>query len=135
MLELSLAVVGIDYPNADKSNRRMELLYCRPGDPMELRPEPKNEHDPHAIAVFSQRGIQVGYLTAERAPWIGARMGEGFEAVFQDLDTTAAYIRVRFGGGSPILPASRSDQFADAPDGDGDHQDFYPDEDAGEWGA
>lgn len=106
--ELSLAVVGIDYANADKSksNRRFELLQCAPGDPVELRLEPKNAHDTSAVAVFSERGIQVGYLTAERAPWIGGKIATGEEvvAIFQSLSSAAAIIRVRFGGGTPTLP-------------------------------
>ena len=36
MDELSLAIVGIDYPNDDKSksNRRMELMLTTPGAPV-----------------------------------------------------------------------------------------------------
>ncbi|WP_261295523.1 HIRAN domain-containing protein [Sphingomonas hylomeconis] len=62
--ELTLAVVGIEYPNADRarSNRRFEIELCAPGDPVELRREPKNVHDRFAVAVFSERGIQMGYL-------------------------------------------------------------------------
>lgn len=107
--ELSLAIVGIGFPNTDraKSNRRFEIELCAPGDPLELRREPKNPHDPHAVAVFSERGIQLGYLTAERAPWIGAKIGTGEEwhAVYQGLAEGAAYARIRFGGGAPTLPA------------------------------
>ena len=40
--ELTLAVVGIGYANADKSNRRFEIELCAPGDPIDLRREPKN---------------------------------------------------------------------------------------------
>jgi len=131
--ELSLAVVGIDYANADKakSNRRFELLQCEPGDPVELRREPKNMHDPHAVAVFSERGIQVGYLTAERAPWIGGKIAAGEEAyaIFQALSGGAATIRVRFGGEPPTLPAAAPP--ARTPDFD----DFQPDPDGPEWGA
>lgn len=139
-LELSLAVVGIDFLNENKSNRRMELIWCKPGDPMELRPEPKNKHDPNAVAVYSARGVQVGYLTAERAPLIGARLrnGEECEVIFQDLDTHAAYIRARFGGGSPTLPVSRADHFAGDDAGassPSDDSGFYPDEDGPEFGA
>ena len=74
MDEMTLAVVGIDFPNEDKarSNRRFELLASTVGDPVSLRPEPRNRHDPHAVAVFSSRDVQVGYLSAERAPLIGA---------------------------------------------------------------
>ena len=61
---MTLAVVGIDFPNEDKarSNRRFELLASAAGDPVSLRPEPRNRHDPKAIAVFSAR---PGRVTAE----------------------------------------------------------------------
>ena len=110
MHELTLAVVGIDFPNADKSgsSRRMELMLCRPGDPVELRPEPKNEHDSYAVGVWSERGVQLGYLTAERAPMVSKKLaaGDDAEAIYQGLEGAAGYIRARFGGGSPTLPAS-----------------------------
>lgn len=132
--ELSLAVVGLDYANKDESgsDRRFEMLVCEPGEPIDLRPEPDNEHDPHAVAVFTVRGIQLGYLTAERAPWIGAKLraGEMWEAVFQGRGSTAAYIRVRFGGGSPTLPPERP-----ARAGAGTDADFHPDPDGPMWGA
>lgn len=147
MQELTLAVVGITYANADKSksSRLYELLLCKPGDRIDLQLEPKNEHDSNAIAVFSERGVQVGYLTAERAPWIGARIRSGEEvvAVFQGLVDNAAYIRVRFGGGAPTLPPSaeagvgQPHQHRELPrtraaiDPDG----FYPDPEGPEWGA
>ena len=106
MDELTLAVVGIDFLNRDGGNRRFELLQCSPGDPVSLRPEPRNPHDRFAVAVLSERGHQIGYLTAERAPWIGARLrgGEEVLAVFQGLRGSAAYIRVAFGGRVPTLP-------------------------------
>lgn len=147
MLELTLAVVGITYANADRSrsSRLYELLLCKPGDRIVLRLEPKNEHDPQAIAVFSERGIQVGYLAAERAPWVGRRIRRGEEtvALFQGLVDNAAYIRVRFGGEQPTLPPfaaagitqphqhqgalwSQSPVQADS---------FYPDPEGSEWGA
>lgn len=127
--ELSLAVVGIAYDNADGSNRRFELLLCRPGEPVELRPEPTNEHDPSAVAVFSARGVQLGYLSAERCGWIARLLSEGtsYEAIFQDLFDSSAAIRVRFGGGSPTLPPRRQPS--------GANDDFEPDPDPGMWGA
>jgi hypothetical protein len=108
MTELSLAVVGIDFPNPDKSrsNRRFEIALCRPGDPVELRPEPKNPADPRAVAVHSERGIRIGYVTAERCGLVGKWLREGAEcrAVFQEAGRTHAVIRARFGGGAPTLP-------------------------------
>ena len=107
--EFSTAVVGIQYPNADKSDRRFEALLCRPGDEVRLVPEPRNRHDPRAVAVFSERGVQLGYLGAERCGWIGGRLaaGETCIAIFQTLDTYTAMIRLRFGGDRPSLPALR----------------------------
>ncbi|TPG14596.1 HIRAN domain-containing protein [Sphingomonas oligophenolica] len=109
MNELSLAVVGLDFPNADRSNRRFEMALCVPGEPVHLVREPRNKADPRAVAVVSCRAIQLGYLTAERCGWIGARIGSGeaFEALFQDHGRHAAVIRVRFGGGTVTLPAPR----------------------------
>jgi hypothetical protein len=107
--ELSLAVVGLNFANRDRSNRRFEMALCAPGEPVELRLEPKNPADPNAVAVFSARGVQLGYLTAERAPWIGAKLrnGEEHRAVFQEPSPTAAWIRIRFGGDAPTLPPTR----------------------------
>lgn len=110
MREVSLAVVGLDFPNEDrsKSNRRFEVALCAPGEEVQLVPEPKNKHDRRAVAVFSCRGIQLGYLTAERCGWIGGRLanGEEYVAVFQEARASAAIIRVRFGGGHPTIPAA-----------------------------
>lgn len=106
---MSLAVVGVRHPNRDKSNRAFEILLCRPGDRIELRPEPKNKHDENAIAVFSERGVQIGYLTAERAPLIGRRMNQGHEvqAIFQLATPFGAWLRVAFDGEAPVLPPDR----------------------------
>lgn len=133
MDELTLAVVGIDFPNEDKarSNRRFELLASAIGDPVSLRPEPRNRHDANAVAVFSARDVQVGYLSAERAPLIGMRIrrGEQVRAVFQGITGSVAYIRVRFGGGAPTLPSIAEARPEQVEDG------FYADPDGPDWGA
>lgn len=128
---MSLEVVGVQYPNQDKSksNRRFEIMLCKPGDPVELRPEPKNKADPHAVAVFSERGVQLGYLRAERAPRIRQLISEGRDivAVFQAEVEPGAWIRVSFDGETPELPdhappaPKRATQQAKPP------ADFYPD--------
>ena len=111
MRELTLAIVGIDFPNHDRarSNRRSELMLLSPGTAMALVPEPRNPVDRHAVAVFSPSGLQVGYLSAERAPWIGARIRAGDEvvALLQGVVGDAGYLRVRIGGGAPALPVAR----------------------------
>lgn len=118
--------MGAQYENQDGSDRKFEILLCAPGDPVELRPEPKNKHDERAIAVFSERGVQIGYLTAERCGRIGALIREGRElvAVFQVATGVGAWIRVSFDGTVPQLPAPQP-----APaEGADPEPDFYPDE-------
>ena len=126
--ELSLAVVGAAHPNPDGSDRRFEILLCAPGEPVELRPEPRNKADPHAIAVYSARGVQIGYVTAERAPWIGGKLAAGADAraVFQRKTDYGALIRINLEGCDPVLPAPSErpsrDQASDSDSG------FWPDE-------
>src|SRR5947209_8449281 len=107
--ELSLAVVGAAHANPDGSNRQFEILLCAPGEPIELRPEPRNKADPAAIAVYSARGIQIGYVRAERALWIGSKMAAGAEvcAVFQQRTNYGALIRANLEGAAPTLPTAR----------------------------
>ncbi len=146
MDELTTSIVGIDFPNEDKSksNRRMECMLCAPGDLVDLRPEPKNPYDENAIAIWSDRGVQLGYVSAERAPLIGKRMKEDEAvAVFQAMHGNGAYIRIRFGSGVPTLP----DPVPDAPKPAQprpmrsaarpayDPHAFYPDDEGPEWGA
>ena len=82
--DMSLSVVGGMHPNKDGSNRLFEMAMCLPGEPVQLVREPRNPIDPTAVAVFSARGLQLGYLSAERCGWIGARIaqGEDIRAVF-----------------------------------------------------
>lgn len=104
---MSLAVVGADYENQDKrrTNRRFEILLCKPGDPVELRAEPDNPADEHAVAVFSERGIQIGYISSQRAVLISKFMRDGLDAraVFQVQAPFGAYIRATFDGSDPVV--------------------------------
>ncbi len=119
----SLAIVGIDYPNIKGPGRRFDLEICRPGEPVELRPEPKNPFDEHAIAVYSCRGIQLGYIKSERAVFIGTlwRQGHTTTAIFQALDATCGWLRVAFDGDVPTLPAVSDDAAGS------DDSGFFPD--------
>jgi len=102
---MSLAVVGAGHANRDGSDRRFEILLCKPGEPVELRPEPRNRHDSRAVAVFSARGVQIGYLKAERCGRIGGLIAAGIEiqAVFQKQAQFGAWIRAAFNGEVPIV--------------------------------
>jgi len=122
--ELSLHVVGAAFPNRKGGgDRRFEILLCRPGEPVELRPEPRNPADPNAVAVFSARGVQIGYLTAERAPWVGGMIRDGrpLVALFQQATPAGAAIRLGLDGQTPALPPER-------PAPARENRDFWPDD-------
>ena len=122
MRAISLAVVGLPYPNKRGPGRRFEAELCTPGEAVELRPEPDNEHDRWAVAVFSCRGIQIGYVNAEKAQWIGGMIREGRDlaVIFQGITYNTAWVRVGFDGHQPELPPQR-------PPAIDEDNDFWPD--------
>jgi len=126
--DMTLSVVGGIHPNADGSNRLFEIALCAPGETVQLILEPKNKHDPSAVAVFSVRGIQIGYLSAERCGWIGSKigLGEDIRALFQAPAKGGALIRVGFAGVDPALPSPLREKAGGRPP-DWDDS-FYPDE-------
>lgn len=126
MRQFSLHVVGARHPNRRGGDRRFEILLCVPGEAVHLVLEPKNPADPQAVAVFSERDVQIGYLTAERAPWIGAMIRDGREvqAIFQEATAAGAVIRVGLDGAVPTLPMLKPRQAPAAGEGDAD---FWPD--------
>src|SRR3546814_18106532 len=89
-------VVGADYPNRRGPGRRFEIELCRAGEAVELRREPNNPADPRAIAVFSARSIQIGYIQAERAQLVGTLLARhpAAVAIFQRTDPRGAVIRI-----------------------------------------
>lgn len=130
MKQLSLAVVGADFGNKTGPSRRFEIALCIPGEMVELRPEPKNSADRNAIAVYSARGVQIGYIRAERAPMIGAAMRRGIvQAIFQKKEQWGATIRAHLDGTMPVLPTNDS-RANDWPPPGSEDADWWPDE---EW--
>lgn len=127
MKGISLAIVGVAYENKRGPSRRFELALCRPGEPIELRPEPKNKADENAIAIFSCRGVQLGYVTAERAPLILSFMRTGREvrAVFQGISGSGPWVRVAFDGEEPIVDTQERPPVAATVEED--DSGFYPD--------
>lgn len=126
---LSLVIVGIQFPNKRGPSRRFEVELCKPGEPVDLVLEPKNPADKYAVAIYSCRGVQIGYVTAERAPMIHGFLIAGREtkAVFQGVAATGAWIRVAFDGEQPIVDLTEgegslpSHNFSEPSDG------FWPD--------
>lgn len=147
-LELSIAIVGVRFANADGTSREDEVRRCTIGERVDLVPEPTNEHDPRAVAAFSARGVQLGYISAERCGYIGGKIasGEPCEAIFQQVEPPHAgepigviWVRARIGGGAPTLPAGA--RYADPPARTSSRPprrepgEFYPDPDPPMWGA
>jgi hypothetical protein len=131
--QLSLIVKGADFANAKpkaqgKIPRRFEIATCIPGEPVELRLEPDNPHDPQAIMILSARGVPLGYVSAERAPFIGRHIRQGDEviAIFQQATRTGAIIRVSLDGSAPVLPESREETDAVTTSSDDDHYHVNP---------
>ncbi len=126
--QLSVAIVGAQYPNANGGNRRSEIAFCDPGEPIELRPEPKNKFDEHAIAVFSARSFQIGYVASQRAVYLTRllRAGHHLQAIFQEVAPWGAIGRIGIDC-EPSLPAT-SDQSEEEPgDVDVEPDEFFPD--------
>ena len=124
-------VVGVAYANSDGSNRQFEVAMCTPGEPVALVPEPTNKADPAAVAVYSARGVQIGYLSADRCVWIGGKLRQGQEirAIFQEGSTRGAVIRVNLEGKDPALPAAGRR----AADASAEEPAFGADPDSGFW--
>jgi hypothetical protein len=128
---MSFAVVGAAHKNPDGSDRAIEIEACTPGEQVLLRPEPENKFDKDAIAVWTVRGVQIGYIAAERAPRLALFMSE-YEpvAVFQRPSEFGAWIRIAFGGQAPVLTATMLMAKDEEPGWADQHgePDFYPDE-------
>lgn len=106
--DFTLPVVGAPYNNKDGSDRRFEILLCSRGEPLELRPEPRNKHDEHAVGVWSVRGVQIGYLPSQRAPYVKSLMRAGHElfGLFQESTSFGAAVRIGVDR-VPTLPPER----------------------------
>ena len=131
MRQLSLAVVGAQYENKSGPTRMFEISMCEPGEMVELRPEPKNKHDPQAIAVYSARSIQIGYIRAERCQLIHTAMRRlGVSAIFQHADRWGCTIRAHLDGTAPVLPDLDDSRAADPVSFGREDDCWWPDE---EW--
>lgn len=117
----TLPIVGISHPNKRGPSRIFELEICQPGEIVELRPEPTNKADPYAVAVYSSRGVQVGYVPAERCARISALLGQGRQvtAIYQGRDAFRGYMRIAYDGDRPVLPPAKTVEQAEP--------DFWPD--------
>lgn len=133
--ELTIAIVGARHPNKGPGNRETEIMMCAPGDPITLEAEPSNPADKNAIAAFSQHGIQIGYVLADRT-LLFRQAGEAGKtpwAIFQQPTPGGCLIRVSFDGNKPSLPPAppptmrpAGDMPADRISDDWDAVDYIP---------
>jgi hypothetical protein len=126
------SVVGASFDNAKrrgkpKGSRQIEILLCESGEPVALEHEPKNLVDGKAIAVFSSRDIQIGYVVADRISIIHRAWGEAREvrAIFQGAIARGAAIRVAFDRDPALPPPTRRPTPA-AEAGEWDGVDYVP---------
>lgn len=77
--DFSLPACGEVHSNNDGTCRQCELALCRPGDPLRLVREPKNIYDSNAIAVVTERGVRVGYLSRRYASVWASKLDRGAE--------------------------------------------------------
>ncbi len=120
---ITLPIVGTQYPNKSPKGptRLFALELCEPGDHVELRQEPDNPHDEHAIAVHNAQGMMMGYIPAGRAPYVAMQIRRGaVAAIFQGRADQRGYVRIAFDGETPTLPP--------APESQEPLQDWWPDE-------
>lgn len=111
--DFSLPACGELYDNDDGSSRQDELALCKPGEPVHLDREPHNPHDAMAVALYSARGVKVGYLNRQRAMWIGSKMDRGYRVLaiverVKGIDLEGSplglVIRMNMEGEEPELP-------------------------------
>jgi hypothetical protein len=76
-------VIGITY----EGRLPYILANVREGDVLELLPEPKNQYDDKAVAVFHE-GYKIGYIPANKR-WVSKSIAEGdeHEVIAQELVT------------------------------------------------
>lgn len=111
--DFSLPACGEFFDNPDGTSRQLELAECRVGEKLELIREPDNPHDPRAVAIFTQRGIRVGYIRSTRAGWIGSKIDRGYDvrAIIERIrgrdiegSTLGLLMRINMDGEEPELP-------------------------------
>ena len=110
--QLTMAVVGARFDNRRRKgqptgNRQTEILLCEPGEPVELRLEPTNPADKNAIAAYSARGVQLGYLSADKTAIVHKAREEARlpRVIFQEATPWGCWIRVGLGV-DPTLPVA-----------------------------
>jgi len=80
-------LVGEAQKNPDGRSRQLELQSCQPGEQVKLVREPQNPYDEFAIAVYSNRSVQIGYMRKEHAKEVAPALdaSRNHEAIITEL--------------------------------------------------
>lgn len=122
--DFSLAAVGCWYDNEDGTSRQDELRLLKVGEEIALLREPDNPHGRNAVAIYTARGIRVGYVGKERSTWIASKIDRDYpvRAIVQrvkgrDLPdaTLGLVMRVNMEGEMPALPQPRDALVTESP--------------------
>lgn len=70
-------VAGVTYDNPDGTGRQDLIRQCRAGDRLRLRREPDNRYDSNAVAVGTDSGAQIGYLSSNLAAELAPLLDRG----------------------------------------------------------
>lgn len=88
-LVLLSGVAGMHYHVTKETDEGMKLLESLvPGTELKLVREPENKHDRWAIAIFTNEGMQLGYVTRHKNEAIARLMDSGyvFSAYVEDIN-------------------------------------------------
>lgn len=58
----TIDISGESFVNSDGSHRQDEISKCDIGEAITLRHDPMNKFDSSAVAVYSVRGVQMGFI-------------------------------------------------------------------------
>jgi hypothetical protein len=82
-------VAGVTFRNRDKSRRQDIVEQCSPGEAVLLVREPRNRHDPNAIAVCrAVDNQQIGYIAAHVTASLAADIDNKFAATGRIVEVT-----------------------------------------------
>ncbi len=70
-------VAGVTYDNPDGTGRQDLIRQCRAGDRLRSRREPDNRYDPNAVAVCTESGVRIGYLSSRLAAELAPLLDRG----------------------------------------------------------
>ncbi|WP_300116438.1 hypothetical protein [Sphingobium sp.] len=99
----SLPVVGADGATARNAERRAEIVRARPGDPLTLRREHGKRGGLPMVGVYSERGVQMGYIWPDRSQEVAGLVAVA-RAIYRSADAFGCVIHITVDGSTPTLP-------------------------------